>query len=1339
MLRKYILLLAVWVCALGSLSAQLLINEGSNRNGTLIMDEDSDYEDWIELYNAGPGTIDLTGYALTDTIIEPFKWMLPEISVAANEHVFVFASGKNRVPDMLIDHWEQPVADVTPWRYLVPSAAIAGWTMPGFDDAAWDIGLSSIGYGDADDAVVVPAGTISVYLRTTFSITDTALLHEALFSLDYDDGFVAYLNGHVIAMNGFPAGYPAFDAFSGVDHEAAMYAGAAPEHFVINQDSLDAWLLEGDNVLAVEVHNVNAGSSDLTSRPFLSFGVLDADIIWTDVLPWWFTLTPTSSNFHTNFQISSSGETIILTAPDGTVADSMFIRVDEADQSIGRETDGAAVIGIFTTPTPNATNNGTLYTGYTEGEVVFSLPAGFYAGDQVVSITIPAGTIAHYTLNGQIPTIADPVYTSPITVSATQAIRVRLFDAAGVLLPGNIFTNTYFIDETVTIPVISLTTNTDNLYGVNGIFDNYWYDWKKLCHIEYFDATGVNAFEQECGFKVDGGAGGSRYYEQKSMRIEPNNAAYGDGVLNYPIIPRRPHIDNYETFYLRNGSNMHNVLPYKDACMMRTTDGTYNEAMAYTPVVVFINGEYWGYYELRNKLDDGHFKHAKGIEKDSLDLVSVSYWYGLVLRAVDGSIDDFVAMRNYLGYYPTPEDSAFYYIADSLLDLQNFTDYIIAETWFGNLDWPYNNIKAWQDRGGDGKWHYAVIDAELALGIGGWSDENVNLIPGLFGTQQYIEPLAALLQNPIYHDYFVNRYADLMNTTFLPERTLAMEDSMYLEVLPEMPRQLERWGAGDVDDQMATFENYRAELRNDFDVRSDKVRTHIRNGFDLDGKVNITLDVFPPGAGYIKISTIYIDEMPWTGVYFNGVPVQVTAYPNPGYTFDHWYSNPFIDDPDVATFKVNITLNTTFTASFTGSPVDVQVLVNEINYHAEPSLDAGNWVELWNNTPAPVDLSFWKFRDNTFFHQFTIPEGVILAADARLVLVEDSAMFMAQHPDVDNFIGDLQFGLANFGEEIFLYDRRDSLIEHFTYGDDKPWPVGADGHGRTLERRAPDLPADAPSSWFDGCIGGSPGMPYTPCEGPIVISEINYHSDDDLNSGDWIELRNIGSAAIDLSGWIFMDDSLGVDHTFIIPEGTWIEPHAHHVLAQQGDIFSEIHPEVSNFDSSFQFNLADGGEWIRMYDAAGQLILSIDYDDDIPWSTVADGAGYTLELVDSMGIMNDASNWISVCYGGSPGAYVAEPCIDPVAVSDLAGLHAMSIQPNPTTEMTYVYLQLSSAQQASIILSDITGNTFVLRNSAQLDAGMHSIPLQLKAFPAGLYHITVITDTGRISTPVIKQ
>ncbi len=1331
----FALLLIITSC---QLFAQLVINEATNRNGNLIVDEDDDYESWIEIYNGNPTTVNLNNYGLSDDSSNLFKWLLPNMDLGSGQFLLVFASGKDRKPETEIDHWEQPINNAAVWSYIVPDAAIpTSWITEGYDVDDWATGIASVGYGDGDDNSTIPAGSISVYLRNTFTIDDTSLIDDAIFSLDYDDGFVAYLNGNVIAINGFIAGSPAYNELSNIDHEASMYGGGSPENFFIDEALLKTYLLEGENILSVEVHNVTPGSSDITALPFFAFGIKTPGIIWDATLPVWFPLTAVSENLHTNFNINSEGETVYFTNSSGIIEDELLVNVEAADHSIGCVTDGAIETGIFVTPTPGYSNSGTTYTGYTAGIATILLDAEFYTGDQTIEIAVPLGTTVHYTLNGAVPTTADPIYTIPIIIDTTTVVRARIFDTDDILLPGKTATNTFFINENISIPVFSISTNDDNLYGGSGIFDNWWTDWKKLAYIEYFDSTLVNAFEQNVGIKVDGGAGGSRSLAQKSMRIEPDNAAYGDGTLEFPLLKRREYVDEYETFYLRNGSNMSNVLPYKDAFMMRTTEGTYNEHMAYEPVVVFINGEYWGLYELRNKIDEGYLDHAKGIEKDSLDLLTLSYWYGLVLRTLSGSDEDFIAMRNYLGYYPTPADPEFYDIADSILDLKNFTDYVLCQSFFANYDWPYNNIKAWRDRGGDNKWKYAIIDVELGL-FGGWSDVNSNLLPGYFGTQQYIEPLAALLQNPIYHDYFVNRYADLLNSTFLPERTLAMEDSMYQEMIPELPRQLVRWGYGTLPEQISTFNTYRVGLRNDFEDRSDKERTHINSAFDLDGKVEITLECSPAGAGRIKISTLTIFDMPWSGIYFDGVPVQITAEPNTGYTFSNWGDSPFITDELLNAFLSNIDEDVTFTAYFDGAAAPSLITINEINYNPEPTVDAGNWLELYNYGAADVNISGWILTDANPIHNFVFPEGTWINAGERLVCATDMTLFTAQHPDVLNVIGPISFGLNNAEETIQLFDLQLNAMAEINYTDDAPWPGGADGQGRTMELNNPLLGVNNPANWFDGCIGGSPGLPYTPCADAVVFSEINYNSGADFNSDDWVELRNISNTDVDISGWKFMDDSIGLTHEYLIADGTILESASNHVLTQNASMFTAVYPDITNFEGPFNFNLDEGGEWIRMYDAAGILVLSVNYKDTYPWPLAADGGNYTLELVDSLGLMNSGFNWEYVCPGGSPGEY-AISCLDTtLAVSEIA-LAEFAISPNPASNLVNISFAIPADEFVTITLTAINGNESTNLFNGWIAEGMFSRYFSIENLSAGIYLINITGIQGTVTSKLVKN
>ena len=174
------------------------------------------------------------------------------------------------------DHWETAIFADDNWRYILPSSElVADWNTLSFDDNLWDQGQGGFGYSDGDDGTVIST-TISVYLRNIFYITDLSKLSRAVLSADYDDGFVAYLNGHEIGRSynlPEPGTFVGFDEGTSYDHEATLYNGGIPESFLVDSIALDTILNNGDNVLAVQVHNVGINSSDMSSNFFLTFGI----------------------------------------------------------------------------------------------------------------------------------------------------------------------------------------------------------------------------------------------------------------------------------------------------------------------------------------------------------------------------------------------------------------------------------------------------------------------------------------------------------------------------------------------------------------------------------------------------------------------------------------------------------------------------------------------------------------------------------------------------------------------------------------------------------------------------------------------------------------------------------------------------------------------------------------------------------------------------------------------------------------------------------------------------------------------------------------------------------
>jgi hypothetical protein len=187
-----------------------------------------------------------------------------------------------------IDHWEMVVAASDIWHYFPgTSEPPANWLDTDFDAGTWPSGQGGIGYGDGDDGTTINPVT-SVYLRIKFTLADTSNISWAILHVDYDDAFVAYLNGNEIARAniGTPGVKPLHNSLALSDHEAHMSTGGIPERFIIQKDMLKKFIVDGENVLAVQAHNFSATSSDLSSTTFFTVGIENPGLTYRQVPDW---------------------------------------------------------------------------------------------------------------------------------------------------------------------------------------------------------------------------------------------------------------------------------------------------------------------------------------------------------------------------------------------------------------------------------------------------------------------------------------------------------------------------------------------------------------------------------------------------------------------------------------------------------------------------------------------------------------------------------------------------------------------------------------------------------------------------------------------------------------------------------------------------------------------------------------------------------------------------------------------------------------------------------------------------------------------------------------------
>lgn len=318
-----------------------------------------------------------------------------------------------------------------------------------------------------------------------------------------------------------------------------------------------------------------------------------------------------------------------------------------------------------------------------------------------------------------------------------------------------------------------------------------------------------------------------------------------------------------------------------------------------------------------------------------------------------------------------------------------------------------------------------------------------------------------------------------------------------------------------------------------------------------------------------------------------------------------------------------------------------KVELSEINYHSDSSTSTGNWFEIHNISGNTLSLKGWAAADQSGT-QFFFPTGLSIPKDGYLVVSDDTVKFHTRFPTVKNVVGDFTFGLSNSSDQINITDNLGNTVYTMTYYDTFPWPKGCDGCGRTLELDSTTKNPNLPQSWFDGCMGGSPGVAYRPCNEPIVYSEINYNSKVTLNSGNWVELHNRTSKNIDISGWHFMGDTITKD--FKIPAKTILPANGYLVILTDTFVFKQVFPKVKNYVGQAGFSFSNKKDKLRLFDSKYILKYCVLYRDSTPWPLKADGLGYTLELLADTGKADEGSNWFAGCYGGSPGAVYDPKC-----------------------------------------------------------------------------------------------
>lgn len=562
-----------------------------------------------------------------------------------------------------------------------------------------------------------------------------------------------------------------------------------------------------------------------------------------------------------------------------------------------------------------------------------------------------------------------PQHIPPDEVFKGSVVRAVALSQDGIR--SDLSTHSYFItdrlSEQFSISVVSIVSDPDYLFGDRlGIYvpgdtfippapDQHWTEetanffqrglkWERPATFQLFDQTGTLLLDQNVGIRVHGGY--TRGFNQKSLRVIASDDYDNQGVLAYDLFPNLNNrvnnepVDTFTSLILRSGGNDWRIAIFRDVLAHSLLEPTLLDIQGYLPVIVFINGEYWGIHNIRTRYDDHYFAAYYGISNENLVVLEDNGFgtevimgdpnglnaYFDLLRIIDPNF-----IENGFQTAPTLSDPQAYAAIINEIDLENFTTYFSAQVYFNNSDWPYNNVRFWrkltdinepeqgEPYGHDLKWRWMVLDVDRAL-RGDVTNDNLSLATERLQIENYL--FRALLQNDTFQYQYINRFADLLNSVFREEVVVDKINKFESIYTPEIEGQIHRWGqpAASLDAWLSAV----AEMREFAILRPGYVRQHLIDYFKLAGLSNLTLQT-DPTMGFIQVNSLSIqtgqvgveDPSNWTGDYFQGVPFQLTAHALPGHTFVRWDGVDSLDvDPESSTIQVALSEDKIITAIF---------------------------------------------------------------------------------------------------------------------------------------------------------------------------------------------------------------------------------------------------------------------------------------------------------------------------------------------------------------------------------------------------------------------------------------
>ena len=650
---------------------------------------------------------------------------------------------------------------------------------------------------------------------------------------------------------------------------------------------------DGEYTDWIEIYNY--GEEEINLNGYGITNDLDEPFYWTfpeiSIYPKSFIIVRASGkdrkdnlNFlHTNFKINKKGENIYLTHTSGEIIDSLEVPKSDENISFGRKPDGTNNYAILSKATPGSSNKVNIIKEVIAEKrleaPIFSHEGGYYSDTINLELyTEDESLDIYYTLDGSEPTLKSNLYKGSIKIESREGEKnnlaqiktseiysslkwkigteevfkgtvVRAKTYKNGIFSDETMTNTYFINPEYTLPIVSLVTDEDNLFGYeNGIYvpgqiydiwksnnkevgqngtvpTNYnqkGKEWEREAHIEVFETDGKRVVAQNVGVRISGQY--SRMSNCKSLKIYAREEYDDKEQIEYNLFKKlknneysNEYIDQFKRIKLRNSGQDFNYTLFKDALVHSILEDTSVATQAYRPSILFINGEYWGIHNIRESLDEYYVESHYGVDKNNVIIIDADSTNGMYVTV--GQEDDIESYDNIIKFVQENDMSLQenYEYIKTKIDIENFIQYIVAQTYINNIDWPQNNTKVWRSRNNeldlkegnyeDGKWRWMLFDTDHSFND--YESVRLEYILDPNTSLEHIDESAMwaytkdrewsfiLIQNLFKNEEFRNEFLQTFNyyldTIFASENVVEKINEMAEVLEPEIEEHFNRW------------------------------------------------------------------------------------------------------------------------------------------------------------------------------------------------------------------------------------------------------------------------------------------------------------------------------------------------------------------------------------------------------------------------------------------------------------------------------------------------------------------------------------------------------------------